>query len=371
LAHELRAPLAPIVTAAEVLRLRGPLTSALERQRSVIARQARHLARMVEDLLDVARITQGKVTLRLEALDLRQVVEQALEVCQPLIRERGQHLEVRIPEEPLPLRADATRLMQAVCNLLNNAAKYSPPGGQIRLYVEAERPASAPHRVLLRVLDEGRGIPAELLPRVFDLFVQEDRSLDRAQGGLGIGLTLVRSLVEQHGGTVEARSDGPGKGSELIVRLPLAAGVLPPREAAPPSGPRSAPGARRVLVVDDSRELADSEAEMLSLWGYEVSVAYSGAEALAKVEQERPEAVLLDIGMPQMDGFATARALRSRENGGAHAFLVAITGYGQPEHVQDAMAAGFDLHLTKPVEPGKLREVLEQWSCREREPDAA
>ncbi|HXG09974.1 MAG TPA: ATP-binding protein, partial [Gemmataceae bacterium] len=355
LSHELRNPLAPIRNALQIMRLHGPLDPTLEKARDIIERQVRHLSRLVDDLLDVSRITRGKITLRKERLDLSAVARLAIEIARPLIDKRQHQLIVTTATEPLWVEADPVRLEQIISNLLNNAAKYTDPGG--RVWLTTER---ADDWAVLRVRDTGIGIPQEIQAHIFDLFIQADRSLDRSQGGLGIGLTLVRRLVEMHGGTIEAFSPGPGQGSEFIVRLPLAvprveetgsAGAPPLRGAG-----RAAAPPRRVLVVDDNRDGADSLAMLLRFWKHQVAVVYDGPSALESVQTEQPDVVLLDIGLPGMDGYEVARHLRQQLE--HQPVLVALTGYGQDEDRRRSREAGFDYHLTKPVDPDALQEVL-------------
>jgi signal transduction histidine kinase/CheY-like chemotaxis protein len=353
LAHELRNPLAPIITAAEVLRLRGPDDPVLNRQRETIERNALHLSRMVEDLLEVSRITQDKIELRKGRVELGGVVEQAVGSVQTAMDARRQELTVSVPLYPVYLEADPTRLVQVLVNLLHNAAKYTPEGGHVSLIATLER-----EEAVLQVRDTGLGIEADLLPHVFGLFVQGDRSLAHTEGGLGIGLTLVKRLVEMHGGTVGARSAGPGQGSEFTVRLPAAArGSQPRRERASPLVAASGAG-RRVLIVEDNVDAAETLAELLDLWGYQVRVVHDGPMALEVAATYRPEIILLDIGLPEMDGYEVARRLRAAERL-TGALLVALTGYGQEEHRREAIEAGFSRHLTKPVDPLRLQQLLE------------
>ena len=351
LAHELRNPLAPVRNALEVIRLRPEDASLVDQARATAARQVGHMARLIDDLLDVARITTGKIQLRTEPVDLAAVMAHAAEAARPLIEARQHHLEVSPPPGPARVPGDPTRLEQVLTNLLNNAAKYTEPGGRIHLSAEV-----APGAATIRVRDTGIGIPAETLPRIFDLFAQDDRSLVRSQGGLGIGLTLVRSLVELHGGTVHAASAGPGKGSEFVVRLPA-----PPGDpAAPGRAPaESAPGRphRRILVVDDHADSARTLARVLELWGHEVRVAHSGPDGIAEAAARPPDLILLDIGLPGMDGYEVARRLRALAAPASMA-LVALTGYGQDEDRRRARDAGFDHHLVKPVDFDDLRGLL-------------
>jgi signal transduction histidine kinase len=354
LAHELRNPLAPIRNAAHILRLRGADAPDFQAARELIERQVLHMTRLVDDLLDVSRISRGKVELRKEVVDLAAVVNQAVETARPLLEERRHTLTVALGPAPLRVQADATRLAQVLANLLNNAAKYTDRGGQVWLSVERQD-----EEAVVRVQDTGCGIPAAMLAKVFDLFTQVDGSPGRAEGGLGIGLTLVKSLVEMHGGAVEALSDGPGQGSEFVVRLPVlvegpeAAG--PAAEAPPAAAP---PGpSRRVLVVDDNHDAADSLALLLKMMGHEVRTAYGGAAALAASRSWRPEVVLLDIGLPGLDGYAVGRRLRD-ERPGEELLIVALTGYGQDEDRRRSQEAGLDLHFVKPVDPNALRDLL-------------
>jgi CheY-like chemotaxis protein/two-component sensor histidine kinase len=326
----------------------------LQRARDVIDRQVVQLARLVDDLLDVSRITRGKIALRKEPLDLATVVARAVETSRPLLDGRRHELTVALPPGPVRVEADAARLTQVVGNLLNNAAKFTDEGGHIRLTVEPDGDGA-----VVRVRDDGLGIAADLLPRVFDLFTQGDRSLARSEGGLGIGLTLVKSLVEMHGGTVSAHSDGPGSGSEFVVRLP----VVQARFASPTGDGRGgqadgqASPSRRVLVVDDNADTAESLALLLRVKGHEVRTAHDGATALQDAGAFQPEVVLLDLGLPRMDGYEVARRLRAQV-GLRKALLVALTGYGQEEDRRRAEEAGFDAHLTKPADPTALQRLL-------------
>ncbi len=354
LAHELRNPLAPIRNAAQILRLHAKGNPKLEWSRSVIERQSRHLARLVDDLLDVSRIVRGRIMLEKAPIDLRDVVRHALETSRPILRERKHQLAVNLPDDPLPLDADLTRLAQALANLLINAAKYTPEGGHI--WIEA---ALEGERVAIKVRDTGIGIAPSLLPHVFDLFTQGARTLDRAQGGLGIGLTLVKKIVEMHGGSVAALSAGTGGGSEFVVSLPLLRGgtAIVSEQALPVESPEPATRVR-VLVVDDNVDAAESVAMLLALEGHEVRSVHAAQDALEAARAFRPHVVLLDIGMPGMDGYEVARQLRSQ-----HLIermrLVAITGYGQQSDRARAREAGFDQHLVKPVDPETLQAVID------------
>ncbi len=354
LGHELRNPLAAISSGLQVLRRHLPEVAQAHRAADAVARQSQHMARLLDDLLDVSRITRGAISLRRTPLDLAEVLEQAVQVAGPLMRERHHDLLVSLPPMPVRVEADPDRLSQIVTNLLTNAAKYTPPGGQVRL---SALPGEG--EAIIRVRDNGIGIPPALLPRVFDLFVQAERSADRSEGGLGIGLTLVRQLVALHGGRVEAFSEGVGKGSEFVVHLPAAGSRLSGHGSGegalrPEPGPR-----RRVLVVDDNEDSAEMLAMLLELAGHEVVTAHSGPAALDLAVGYLPDVVLLDIGLPRMDGLEVARRLR-RVPALADTLLVALTGYGQDEDRAQSYAAGFDHHLVKPVDIDLLRRVLQE-----------
>ena len=354
LAHELRNPLAPIRTSLQTLKLAGSDAVVAGRAREMMERQVDHLVRLVDDLLDVSRIMRGKVDLRRERVDLAAVVSRAVETARPLI-EAGRHeLTVEVPPDPVRLDADPVRLAQVLGNLLTNAAKYTEPGGRIRLTVE-----TTSGEVTIRVRDTGIGIPADMLDRVFDPFVQTDVARGRSQGGLGLGLALVRSLVELHGGTVAARSDGPGRGSEFTIRLPMPAddGRQTSGEAETPSAPSPHPAGLRVLVVDDNRDAADSLAMLLKLKGHDVRVTYDGTAALTAASFQ-PDLVFLDLGMPGMDGYEVARRLRQLPEG-QRCLLAALTGWGQEEDRRRTREVGFDRHLVKPVDPAELSALLE------------
>ena len=350
LAHELRNPLAPLRNGLEVMGRAAGDPAAVGRAWAMMDRQLGHLVRLVDDLLDISRVTSGKVRLKLEPIDLRAAVEAAVETARPLV-EAGRHeLAVRLPPDPLPLSADPTRVAQVVANLLTNAAKYTPDGGRIE--VAAGRDGAA---AVVRVADTGVGIPADMLPKVFDLFTQVGKHLERSQGGLGIGLALVKRLVEMHGGTVTADSPGAGRGSTFTVRLPLAAAAGPPVESPPPAAAR--PPGRRVLVVDDNADAADSLALLLTLFGHDARVAYAGPAAIEAAKAFRPEVVFLDIGLPGMSGYEVAAALR-RDECCARATFVALTGWGAEEDRRRSREAGFHHHLTKPVEAAQLDQLF-------------
>jgi len=353
LAHELRNPLAPISNAVHILRLRGSNEPDIRSIQEMVDRQVQQLVRLVDDLLDLSRITRGKIRLQSESVDIASVVTRAVETSQPLIDARNHELTVVLPSQPLRVRGDAVRLAQVVSNLLNNAAKYTEEGGRIQLSAASEN-----GEAVLRVQDNGVGIPPNMLSSIFELFTQVDRSLDRAQGGLGIGLTLVHTLVEMHGGRVEAFSGGTNQGSEFVVHLPILIGE--PTAAAPLErvlGAAGEPRRSRVLIVDDNIDGARSLSILLEMGGHEVRTCYDGPSGLAEAELFCPEVVLLDIGLPGMDGFEVARRLRARE-ASPRPLLVALTGYGQADDVRRSREAGFDHHLVKPADPAALTALL-------------
>ena len=352
LAHELRNPLSPVVTSLHLLRSSGGDHEVTQRSLAVMERQIAHIVRLVDDLLDVARITRGRIELRLASVDLAAAVASTVDSMRPRFAERGQLLSVELPGEPLLVRADATRLDQVVANLLANANKYTASGGHVSVKVEPRG-----ENAVLRVRDDGIGLPPDLLGRVFDLFMQSEQALDRSQGGLGIGLTLVRQLVELHGGTVTAASEGEGKGSEFEVRLPRL--VAERGDTAGDAHPTAegVRASRQVLVVDDNVEGAESLAELLRLWGHRVQVAHDGPSGLALAAQQPPEVVLLDIGLPGLDGYEVGRRLRE-DKATRGVTLVAVTGYGEQVHGGRLEQAGFDKLLVKPVQPPELRELL-------------
>jgi two-component system CheB/CheR fusion protein len=349
LAHELRNPLAPIRNAAHVIRTKAINDPQLQRAQEIIDRQVDHLSRLVDDLLDISRITHGKIEMRRERLPLRTAVEYAIEVVRPLIEARRHELVFEPLADEAWVTGDSARISQSIANLLNNAAKFTEPGGRISVTM-----ARGPASVTVRIADDGIGIPESLLGRLFDVFTQGDRSLDRSQGGLGLGLALVRKLVELHGGRVWATSAGAGRGSEFSIELPLAA-LQEPEQVAEARAPR-APGPHRVLVVDDNRDAAETTAELLRRDLHEVRTAYSGAAALGVARVFSPQVVFLDIGLPSMDGYEIARRLRSFPET-ANARLIALTGYGQRRDVELAREAGFDEHVVKPVDPARLLEL--------------
>jgi signal transduction histidine kinase/CheY-like chemotaxis protein len=362
LAHELRNPLAPIRNALQIMSLAqdGPT---VEQARSMMERQLGQMVRLIDDLLDVSRISIGKLELRKERVDLASVLAGAVETARPLIDACGHALRVTLPPSPVYLDADPLRLAQVFSNLLNNAAKYMDRGGRIELEAAA---GGGELRVTVR--DTGRGIPPEALPYVFEMFAQVDRSLEHSHGGLGIGLTLVKQLVEMHGGRVEARSDGVGRGTEMNVYLATAPAPAP----AVPAARRklhSHAFAFRILVADDNIDAADSLALMLRMMGNQVRTVHDGAQAIEEAEAFRPDLVLLDIGMPRVSGYDAARRIRS-QRWGARMVLVALTGWGQDEDKRLAREAGFDHHFTKPVSPADLEKLLSELTSGPAPPDA-
>ncbi len=350
LAHELKNPLAPLRNATEILRRNTSLDTRAREVRVIIERQVSHLAHIVDDLLDAARVIDGNITLQREHHRVADLFAAAIAMVQPNLAEKEQHLVLDLPEQPLWLEGDGARLIQAFSNLLNNAVKYSSTGGSITLSAKTED-----QQILVCVKDNGMGMDKELRAHVFDLFTQGDRSLDRTGGGLGIGLSLVRGIVLLHGGTVSAHSDGPGAGSEFNVRLQLLPAGDYTKERAP-VGDRTMQ-TRRILIVDDSEDAAETMAILLGMDGHETRMAYDGPTALSLVHDFKPDVLILDIGLPDMDGYQLATALRTLPVT-ANALLIALTGYGQIEHVQRSASAGFNHHLVKPVDPDRLRELL-------------
>jgi len=353
LAHELRNPLAPIRNTVKLLRQSGHSDAASEWGRDVIERQVEQLTRLVDDLLDVSRITRGKIQLQLEPLDLATVVAGAVETSRPVIDLRRHRLQLSLPDEPVRVQGDLVRLTQVVSNLLNNAAKFQEERGEIALGVAREG-----DQAVIRVRDRGVGIPTEMLGKVFDLFAQVERSVDRSEGGLGIGLSLVKNLVELHGGTISAASRGRGHGSEFVVRLPCSTADQAAAERESPSAPEAGlVRPLRVLIVDDNRDAAESLAMVLGMRGYDASVCHDGFAALEAAQRTQPQIVLLDLGLPGLDGFEVCRQLRRQGLDKAH--IVAITGYGQDDDRRRTREAGFDDHFVKPVDPDRLMRQLE------------
>src|SRR6185437_10542105 len=362
LAHELRNPLAPVRNAIHILRARLPPSPELQWARDVIDRQVTQMARLIDDLMDVARISRGTFELRREPVALEDVIRNAVETSRPSVDASGQDLVVRLPKDVIYLDADIVRLAQVFANLLNNASKYTVPGGRIAVSAELETNTIAPtggslagRSVAVCVEDSGIGIPSEMLAHVFEPFTQLDRSLERSPGGLGIGLALARRLVEMHGGSIEAHSPGQGLGSRFMVRLPVSEQQIVPQAA--PSGPVPARGRYRVLVADDNYDSATSLGILLNDAGYDVRTAGDGAQALETAAQFRPDILLLDIGMPKLNGYEVARQIR-RQPWGRSVLLVALTGWGGADHRQQTAQAGFDHHLTKPVDPAALTRLL-------------
>jgi PAS domain S-box-containing protein len=352
LSHELRNPLAPIRNGLHLMGIPGVGPEKITKARAMTERQVQHLVRLVDDLLDVSRIMRGRIELRKEPVELTDIIATAVETVQSVLDAQGQQLILTEPEEPIQLHADPARLTQVIGNLLNNAAKFSEHAG--RVWLAAERRG---HEVVVSIRDEGLGIAPEVLPNVFDLFVQGDKSLERLRGGLGIGLTVVRRLVELHGGSVAARSEGTNRGSEFIVRLPLG---IPPSQGPAPSKNGDPPAAavhRRVLIVDDNMDAAETLGVLVRLWGHEVRIAFTGPEALKAAAELRPEIIILDIGLPEINGYDVARRLRERPEF-AKTTLIALTGYGQEDDRRRSIEAGFDHHVTKPVLPEALRRLL-------------
>ncbi|MGB4335540.1 MAG: PAS domain S-box protein [Chromatiaceae bacterium] len=352
LAHELRNPLAPIRSAVEILKLKAPDDPTLQAVHGLIDRQLRHLVRLVDDLLDVSRITRGRLQLRRERVALAEVLEQALEASRPHVECAGHDLSVTLPPVPVYLDADPVRLAQVFLNLIHNACKYTNPGGQIRVSAELDGP-----EVVVTVADTGIGVPPEDLVRLFETFAQLGPTGERAQGGLGIGLSLARGLVEMHGGSIEARSEGPGKGTQLVVRLPTLPGGSAAQPAPAPAAAVQPAAARRVLVVDDHRDVVESLALLLRATGYQVEIAHDGLEAIEAAGRYRPDLVLLDIGMPKLDGYATCRRIREHP-WGRDMTIVALTGWGQEDDQRRTREAGFDGHLVKPLDPRALFDLL-------------
>lgn len=354
LAHELRNPLAPIQNAVVILQHLGVTNEKLTYAREIIDRQVHHLSHLVDDLLDVSRITLGKVKLEKQPLEMTTIINRAVETSRPAIDSRRHQLTLSLPPKGVRVEGDPTRLAQVLGNLLTNAAKYTEEDGEISLSCEIKN-----SEVVIRVRDNGMGISTELLPRVFDLFTQGDRSLARSEGGLGIGLTLVRRLVEMHGGSVDAESSGPGKGSQFIVRLPALSACDETHESNHTlNHDRHNGTSRTVLIVEDNRDGADTLAMLLKMMNHDVHVAYNGADAIKSLQSILPDIVLLDIGLPAMNGYEVAAKIRQIP-GFTKTVLVAMTGYGQDEDRQKSHGAGFNCHLVKPVEPAVLRQLFE------------
>ncbi|HKQ30356.1 MAG TPA: GAF domain-containing protein [Burkholderiales bacterium] len=353
LAHELRNPLAPLSNGLQIMQLARHNPSAIEQARNMMSRQLKHMVRLVDDLLEVSRISSGKIILRKERTDTASVIHSAIETSRPFIEEARHEFIVTLPPEPLPLNADITRLAQVFANLLNNAAKYTDAGGRIHLTVEQRD-----RHVLVRVRDNGIGISPETLPQIFEMFAQADQSIEKSRGGLGVGLTLARHLVHMHDGTIEASSDGTGKGSEFIVRLPLAlSGTAAISDADAPGPNGDGEVALRILVADDNVDSATSMEMLLEILGNRVCIANDGAAAVAAAKEFQPDVVMLDIGMPKMNGYDAAETIR-RQPWGSDMVLVAVTGWGQDADKQRSKTVGFDYHLVKPIAPHALSSLM-------------
>ena len=354
LAHELRNPLAPMRNALELLKRSNTNPVIDQRARATMERQLSHMVRLVDDLLDLSRINSDKLQLQKQPVVLSEVVSQAVETVRPLLAEARHELSIDLPSEPLQLNADTVRLSQAFSNLLNNACKYTDPGGLISLTAVQED-----GHVLVSIRDNGMGIPTGLNPRLFEMFTQADNSLQRQHGGLGIGLALVKRLVEMHEGQVSAGDNPTGQGSEFLVKLPLMTIPKANESSIPYSSPDRNEAALRILVVDDNRDSAETLTMLLELMGKEMSVAYDGEQALTIAKEIKPDVVLLDIGLPKMDGYEVARRIR-QEPWGSTAILVAITGWGQTEDKDLSRESGFDHHLVKPVDHDHLLKLIQR-----------
>jgi signal transduction histidine kinase len=346
LAHELRNPLAPIRNASELLARTLPADSQSQNVVALVKRQVTHLTRLVDDLLDVSRITQGRIELQRQPVKLASVIQQAMESVEPLMRDKRHAVEVSVGTRDLHVDGDSARLVQCVTNILTNSAKYTDPDGEIR--VEARREG---REAVVTISDNGVGIPQELLPQIFELFVQSNRTLDRSQGGLGIGLSVVRRLIEMHGGTVAASSDGQGLGATFTMRLP----TIEPLHDTAADSPADSIDAKRILIVDDNADAADSLARLLEMEGHTTRSVYGSMAALESAGAFDPQVILLDIGLPGMDGYEVARRMRAR---GSKAQIVALTGYGQRDDQARSRDAGFDAHLVKPVDLQLLRQQI-------------
>jgi signal transduction histidine kinase/CheY-like chemotaxis protein len=356
LAHELRNPLAPIRNALEIMRVDGRDHSAVQQAaRTMIERQLEQMVRLVDDLLDVSRITRGRLELRKERVDLAQSIRAAVETSRPLIDAAHHELVVDLPPTPVYLHADPVRIAQVFANILNNAARYTDRGG--RIVVSARRSGA---QVAVKVADTGMGIPAEALPKLFEMFAQVDETREPSKTGLGVGLTIVKRLAELHGGTVAVHSDGPGRGTEVTVRLPTVVAANAARAPATEQSARGRPVAHRILVADDNRDAAESTGMLLRLMGNEVRTAYDGVEAVEQAAAFRPDVILLDIGMPKLNGYEAAKLIREQE-WSAGTMLVAVTGWGQEEDKRRTSEAGFDCHFTKPLDPAALHKLVSEF----------
>ncbi|MGE0331777.1 MAG: ATP-binding protein [Ramlibacter sp.] len=351
-AHELRNPLAPIRNAVHILMRKGREDLQLVWTREVIDRQVAQMARLLDDLMDVSRIRENKIELRKSRVTLDSILDSAIEVSRPLLEQKGHHLELSIVKGAVYVQADPHRLSQVFSNLLNNAAKYTPPGGRISLSVRTE-----PHRAVVTIKDTGIGISAEMLPKIFEMFTQARNTPNRAEGGLGIGLSLAKSLIELHGGSIEVRSEGLGSGSEFIAFVPLASARAPSAAAAPTAAAHVA--ALRIVVAEDNQDAGETLTVLLQIMGHDVRLARDGAEALGACRRDAPEVAILDIDMPGLSGYEVARTLRSEFPG---IFLIAASGWGQAEDISRGRAAGFDRHLIKPISPDELTKALSESS---------
>lgn len=361
LAHELRNPLAPIRNAGALLQRLATNDPNIKLLSEMIGRQTGHMTHLLDGLLDVSRITRGKITLERQLLDPIAIAHDAVEIARPLMELREHELQLILPSKPLRMNGDATRLTQVLGNLLINSGKYTSMGGRISLTLEATA-----EQVVYRVRDNGMGIDAELMPHIFDLFSQAERALDRGDGGLGIGLAVVKGIVELHKGSVAASSEGLGKGAEFVVRLPREGGTSAHEHPAEQPGPPAVP--QRILVVDDNADLAESMAMLLRFEGHQVRVARDGSSALELAEEFRPNAALLDIGLPGLNGYELAREFRSRQKG-RRLLLIAATGYGQPEDRVRAQAAGFDFHMVKPLDLQTVGAEIARWARERLDPE--
>jgi CheY-like chemotaxis protein len=360
LAHELRNPLAPLQNALNILQKTEDRSAAVAKLQPLMSRQVEHLTRLVDDLLDVSRITTGKIVLKRELLDLCDVANRAIELSKPLFQMRHQHFSAELPNCPVLVRGDPVRLVQALGNVLGNASKYTQDGGVISLAM-----FQAGEKAVVRIKDDGIGLSKEIIPTIFDLFAQADNSLARSSGGLGLGLTLVKRLLDEHAGSVEASSEGLGLGSTFELKLPL---VDPDSHLRPAKPAQSVNHKRkshcRILVVDDNLDSADSIAALLKMLGHVVVTAYDGKEALQVIQKQNPQIVLLDIGLPGESGYDIARRIR-HELGRVDIILIAMTGYGQEHDKLESRQAGFDAHLVKPVDMSLLEKLVDQVDCRE------
>ena len=361
LAHELRNPLEPILNAVDILKTKGPPDRELLESLAIIVRQVQQMRRLLDDLMDVARLTHGRLEIRREKTELGTLVQGARESCAPLIARRRHHLTVDMPSQPIFLEADPVRMVQVFGSLLNNAANFTNPGGSIVFKAELLGSASSGEKttVVVCVKDNGRGIPTEMLSEIFEMFVQEDRSMERSQGGLGLGLTLAKRLVEMHGGSIEAKSDGRGLGSEFVVQLPVmaaeAAAEAAAQAARPPATARRR--SRRVLVVEDNLDSAQSLSLLLQMRRNNVLTALDGIEGVEAAAAFQPDLILLDLGLPKLNGYEAAKRIR-QERDDSRLVIVALTGWGQEEDKLKSRDAGINLHLVKPVDPDLLDELL-------------